>query len=226
MTKQNIKAAIFDMDGTLTDSMYIWDTAGETYLKNCGKEPAPDLRDRLRPLSLSQAAELFQREYGVTASVDEILQGFDDVVEHEYKINVTLKPGALQLLELLKSRGVRMSVASSSPRNIVVSTLDRLGILPYFEHVVTCGDVGLGKDHPAVYDRAAELMDAGRDNTAVFEDALHAVKTASAAGYYLVGVYDESEGINEDQIMPLCSLYVKSLEEVPAHFESFSFLQG
>lgn len=220
MKKRNIKAAIFDMDGTLTDSMYIWDTAGETYLKNCGKKPEPNLRERLRPLSLPQAAELFQREYGVTASVEEILRGFDDVVEHEYKTNVTLKPGAVRLLELLKKRGIRMSVASSSPRAIVVSTLDRLEILPYFDHIVTCGDVGLGKDHPAVYDRAAELMDAGRDNTAVFEDALHAVKTASGAGYYVVGIYDKSEGINEDQIMPLCSLYVKSLEEVPDFFES------
>lgn len=218
MNTHEIKAAIFDMDGTLTDSMYIWDTAGETYLRNCGKEPAPNLRERLRPLSLPQAAELFQREYSVTASVEEILRGFDDVVEHEYKTNVLLKPGAVRLLKLLKSRGVRMSVASSSPREIVVSTLDRLGILPYFEHVVTCGDVGLGKDHPAVYDRAAELMDAGRDNTAVFEDALHAVKTASRAGYYVIGVYDESEGVNEDQIMPLCSLYVKSLEQVPEFF--------
>lgn len=218
MNTHEIKAAIFDMDGTLTDSMYIWDTAGETYLRNCGKEPAPDLRERLRPLSLPQAAELFQREYGVTASVEEILRGFDAVVEHKYKTNVLLKPGAVRLLKLLKSRGVRMSVASSSPREIVVSTLDRLGILPYFEHIVTCGDVGLGKDHPAVYDRAAELMDAGRDNTAVFEDALHAVKTASGAGYYVIGVYDESEGVNEDQIMPLCSLYVKSLEQVPEFF--------
>lgn len=220
MNTHEIKAAIFDMDGTLTDSMYIWDTAGETYLRNCGKEPAPDLRERLRPLSLPQAAELFQREYGVAASVEEILRGFDDVVEHEYKTNVLLKPGAVRLLKLLKSRGVRMSVASSSPREIVVSTLDRLGILPYFEHVVTCGDVGLGKDHPAVYDRAAELMDAGRDNTAVFEDALHAVKTASGAGYYVIGVYDESEGVNEDQIIPLCNLYVKSLEQIPEFFES------
>ncbi|MCI8646509.1 MAG: HAD family phosphatase [Firmicutes bacterium] len=219
MNTHEIKAAIFDMDGTLTDSMYIWDTAGETYLRNNGKEPAPDLRERLRPLSLPQAAELFQREYGITASIEEILKGFDDVVEYEYRHNVVLKPGAAELLELLKARGIPMSVASSSPHSVVDTTLDRLGILPYFSHVVTCGDVGLGKDHPAVYDRAAELMGADRTCTAVFEDALHAVRTASEAGYFVIGIYDASEGINEEQIVPLCSRYVKSLDEALVFFE-------
>lgn len=215
MNTYKIKAAIFDMDGTLTDSMYIWDTAGETYLRNCGKEPTPDLRERLRPLSLIQAAELFQREFGITASVEEILKGFDDVVEYEYRHNVTLKPGALNLLELLKGQGIPISIATSSPRRIVLMVLERLGILHYFSHIVTCGDVGCGKDHPAVYDQAAELMGADPTHTAVFEDALHAVRTASKAGYFVIGIYDKSEGINEDKIIPLCSRYVKSLEEVP-----------
>lgn len=212
---ERFKSAIFDMDGTLTDSMYIWDTAGETYLRNQGKEPAPNLREQLRPLSLTQAAELFQRQYGITDSVDEILKGFDQVVEQEYRHHVTLKPGALELLEHFKKHGLEMTVATSSPRTIVLMVLKRLGVLSYFSHVVTCGDVGFGKDHPAVYHRAAELMGADASNTLVFEDALHAVTTAAKAGYFVVGVYDESEGINEDQIMPLCSLYLKSLEEFP-----------
>lgn len=207
------KSAIFDMDGTLTDSMYIWDTAGETYLRNHGVNPGPNLRETLRPLSLPQAAELFRQRYGITESVDEILKGFDDVVEEEYRYHVTLKPGALELLEHFKNQGLEMTVATSSPRPVVLMVLERLGILPYFSHVVTCGDVGFGKDHPAVYDRAAELMGSDTSNTLVFEDALHAVTTASKAGYFVVGVYDESEGVHEDRIMPLCSLYLKSLTE-------------
>ena len=213
MKEQQYRGAIFDMDGTLTDSMYIWDVAGETYLRNQGKEPAPDLREQLRPLSLAQAAELFQREYGITATVPEILRGFDQVVETEYRTNVILKDGVKELLADLKDKGITMSVATSSPREIVLMVLERLEILPYFSHVITCGDVGKGKDHPDVYDRAAALMGTRRDNTLVFEDALHAVTTASKAGYYVVGVYDESEGIDEDKIMPLCSQYVKSLRE-------------
>lgn len=210
---EKFKGAIFDMDGTLTDSMYIWDTAGETYLKNHGREPEPNLREKLRPLSLIQAAQLFQEHYGITDSVDEILKGFDEVVEQEYRHHVTLKPGAMELLEYLKKRGLEMAVATSSPRPIVLMVLERLGILSYFSHVVTCGDVGHGKDHPAVYHRAAELMGSDTSNTLVFEDALHAVTTASKAGYFVVGVYDESEGVHEDQIAPLCSLYLKCLTE-------------
>lgn len=213
MILEKFRGAIFDMDGTLTDSMYIWDTAGETYLRNHGKEPEPRLRELLRPLSLAQAAELFQKRYGITDSVDEILKGFDEVVENEYRHHVTLKPGALELLQHLKKQGLEMTVATSSPRSIVLMVLKRLGILPYFSHIVTCGDVGFGKDHPAVYDRAAELMGSEPADTLVFEDALHAVTTASKAGYFVVGVYDESEGVDEDKIVPLCDLYLKSLEE-------------
>lgn len=213
MEKTQYQGAIFDMDGTLTDSMYIWDTAGETYLKKHGKKPAPALREQLRPLSLAQAAELFQREYGIKETVPEILKGFDMVVEEEYRTNVVLKDGAKELLENLKARGIKMSVATSSPRSIVLMVLDRLGILPFFSHVVTCGDVGAGKDQPDIYDMAAGLMGTRRDNTLVFEDALHAVTTASKAGYYVIGVYDDSEGINEDKIIPLCSQYIKGLPE-------------
>lgn len=208
---KQFEGAIFDMDGTLTDSMYIWDTAGENYLKSCGKTPHPNLREQLRPLSLSQAAELFQKEYNIAEDVDEILKGFDRVVENEYKTNVILKPGVKELLQNLKNQRVRMAVATSSPREIVSMVLTRLDIAPYFSYIVTCGEVGLGKDHPAVYDRAAELIGTDKTNTIVFEDALHAIITAKEAGYYVVGVYDESEGINEDKIIPLCDQYLKTL---------------
>lgn len=210
---KEVKAAIFDMDGTLTDSMYIWDTAGETYLKTRGKTPRSDLRERLRPLSLEQAAKLFQQEYGITESVEEILEGFHQVVEQEYRTNVTLKPGVVPLLKLLKEKGVEMAVATSSPREIVLAVLSRLDILCYFSYVVTCGDVGAGKDRPDVYHRAARLMGSSPQATIVFEDALHAVSTAAAAGYYVIGVYDPSEGVHEADIIPLCSQYLKSLTE-------------
>lgn len=204
------KAAIFDMDGTLTDSMYIWDTAGITYLENQGITPAPDLRERLRPLSLEQAAELYQQEYGVTDSIPEILEGIDAVVEEAYH-HVTLKPGAL---ELLKELSIPKVLATSSPRRIVVETLDRLGILTYFDKVLTCGEIGIGKDQPDIYLQAAAFMESQPSETLVFEDALHAVRTASAAGFHVIGVFDASEGINEAAIRPLCKDYVKSLEDL------------
>lgn len=216
MTVPAKKGAIFDMDGTLTDSMYIWDTAGITYLKQQGKEPEPDLREKLRPLSLPQAASLFQKEYGVTASCGEILQGLKEITEKEYRENVTLKDGVLPLLSDLKANGVLLAVASSSPRSTVLMVLQRLEILSYFDYVVTCEDVGRGKEDPAVYHRAASLMGTDPAHTLVFEDALHAALTASAAGYCVIGVYDESEGVNEDRIRPLCRRYVRSLSQVNA----------
>lgn len=207
------KAAIFDMDGTLTDSMHIWDTAGITYLKNKGMTPAPDLRERSRALSLDQVIELYQQEYGIQDSRTQILADFDAIVETEYQ-HVSLKSGVPELLRLLSQHQIPMVVATASPLHIVTNTLNRLNILSYFSDVLTCGDIGIGKDHPDIYLKASFLMNSEPAETLVFEDALHAIRTARDAGFYVIGVYDHSEGINEDKIKPLCNEYVKSFTEL------------
>lgn len=207
------KAAIFDMDGTLTDSMHIWDTAGITYLKSKGITPAPDLRERSRALSLDQVIDLYRQEYGIQDSRTQILADFDAIVEAEYQ-KVPLKSGVLELLQLLSQHQIPMIVATASPLHIVTDTLKRLNILSYFSEVLTCGDIGIGKDHPDIYLKAAFLMGSEPAETLVFEDALHAIRTATDAGFYVIGVYDHSEGVNEDKIKPLCNEYVKSFTEL------------
>lgn len=207
------KAAIFDMDGTLTDSMHIWDTAGITYLKSKGITPAPDLRERSRALSLDQVIELYRQEYGIQDPREQILADFDAIVETEYQ-HVPLKSGVPELLQLLSHHQIPMIVATASPLHIVTNTLKRLNILSYFSEVLTCGDIGIGKDHPDIYLKAASLMGSTPSETLVFEDALHAIRTATDAGFYVIGVYDHSEGVNEDKIKPLCNEYVKSFTEL------------
>lgn len=207
------KAAIFDMDGTLTDSMHIWDTAGITYLKSKGITPAPDLRERSRALSLDQVIELYRQEYGIQDPREQILADFDAIVETEYQ-HVPLKSGVPELLQLLSQHQIPMIVATASPLHIVTNTLKRLNILSYFSEVLTCGDIGIGKDHPDIYLKAASLMGSTPSETLVFEDALHAIRTATDARFYVIGVYDHSEGVNEDKIKPLCNEYVKSFTEL------------
>ena len=175
-----LKGAIFDFDGTLVDSMFIWDTIGEDYLRSLGKEPNEDLRTVFMPLTLEEAAEYYREHYDVTLSVKEIVGGVNAMVEEIYRTRVTLKHGVADYLRWLKENGTPMCIATVTDRYLVEETLERLGILHYFSEIFTCAEVGYGKDKPIIYRKALEHLGTPKEETFVFEDSLFALKTAWA----------------------------------------------
>lgn len=207
-----LKGAIFDLDGTLLDSMFIWDTIGEDYLRTLGKEPHEDLREAFMPLTLEEAAEYYREHYGVTLSVREIVDGVNTMVEGIYRTNVTLKPGIAEYLHWLKENGVRMCVATVTDRYLVEETLERLGILHYFSEIFTCAEVGYGKDKPIIYRKALEHLGTSKEATCVFEDSLFALKTAKADGFPTVGVYDRHEN-RQDALKSLADYYIRDFAD-------------
>ena len=202
-----IKGAIFDLDGTLLDSMFIWDTIGEDYLRSLGKEPHEDLKETFMTLTLEEAAEYYREHYGVTLSVKEIVDGVNSMVEEIYRTKVTLKPRVAEYLAWLRVNGVRMCVATVTDRYLVEETLDRLGILQYFSEIFTCAEVGYGKDKPIIYRKAHEHLDTVKNETYVFEDSLFALKTAKADGFTTIGVYDRHE-TSQDKLKNLADYYI------------------
>lgn len=207
-----IDGAIFDMDGTLLDSMFIWDTAGEQYLRSRGIEPGENVDEILKGMSLYQAARYCQTEFGLTDSTDAIIDGVNDMIQHFYTDEVLPKTGVPQFLAELKKRQVKMCVATATDRYLVEAALTRTGLLSYFGEIFTCGIVGHGKDEPDIYHAAHRFLQTPKPNTWVFEDALYAVRTAKRAGYRVVGVFDRSEG-HADEIRALADLYIRSFEE-------------
>ena len=127
-----IKGAIFDFDGTLVDSMWIWDTFGEDYLRTLGKEPTENLTEAFKTFTLEQAAEHYRMHYGVTLSVKEIVDGMNAMVEKRYTDKVMLKHGATDFLKSLSEKGVKMCVATVTDKPIVEDVLKRLNIYEYF----------------------------------------------------------------------------------------------
>ena len=202
-----IKGAIFDLDGTLLDSMFIWDTIGEEYLRSLGKEPHEDLKETFMTLTLEEAAEYYREHYGVTLSVKEIVDGVNAMVEQTYRTKVTLKPGISEYLAWLKENGVRMCVATVTDRYLVEETLERLGVRHYFSEIFTCAEVGFGKDKPVIYQKALEHLGTAKDETYVFEDMLFALNTAKTDGFPTVGVYDRHEA-HQDELKELSDYYV------------------
>ena len=202
-----IKGAIFDLDGTLLDSMFIWDTIGEEYLRSLGKEPHEDLKETFMTLTLEEAAEYYRENYGVTLSVQEIVDGVNSMVEQTYRTKVTLKPGIAEYLAWLKGNGVRMCVAKVTDRYLVEETLERLGVRYYFSEIFTCAEVGFGKDKPVIYQKALEHLGTEKSDTYVFEDMLFALNTAKTDGFPIVGVYDRHEA-HQDELKELADYYI------------------
>ncbi len=202
-----LDGALFDLDGTLLDSMFIWDTIGADYLRSLGLEPRPDLRETLRNMSLYQAACYYQQEYHVPGTAEEIMAGVNRMIEHFYADEVQVKPDVPQFLERLKARGVRMCIATATARHLVEAALERTGIRPYFGALFTCTEVGHGKDEPHIFHAALDFLGTEPSRTLVLEDALYAIQTAKAAGYTVAGIFDPSEP-DQEAVKALSDYYI------------------
>lgn len=200
-------AAIFDVDGTLLDSMPLWEHVGEQYLIEKGCIPKPGMEERVRTMSMSQIADYCRTEYGIADSPETIIEEINGMVLEQYRTQVQAKPGIPELLERLKGEGVRLAVATASDRCLIEPALERTGLLPYFDLFLTCSEVGAGKDSPAIFLKAAETLETVPEQTVVFEDSLYAMKTAARAGFLLAGIFDESAAGEQDAIQTLADWY-------------------
>ncbi len=206
-----IKYAIFDFDGTLFDSMSIWDRVGEIYLGSLGIKPKPSLREDVRALSLYQAACYVKKEYKVSLSEEEIMAGINRVVEDFYLYEVLPKPGVIDSLDQMKRAGISMCIATASDQAQIKAALKRCNMDHYFEKIFTCTEVGHGKDEPLIFRKAMEFLGGDRSNTVVFEDAIHAIRTAKEDGFRVVAVFDASER-RQEEVRELTDAYLVDFE--------------
>lgn len=185
-----ITGAIFDMDGTLLDSLSIWDDAGALYLKTLGIEAEPGLGRRLFPMSMEEGAAYLRSKYGLHTTKEQIMQGVNAVIAEFYQNSAPLKPHVKSFLDQMQENKIRMAVATSSDLELAEAAFQRLDVLRYFTAILTCTQVGAGKTKPDTYYKAAEALQTDVRDTWVFEDALYAARTAKSAGFRVAGVYD------------------------------------
>jgi len=211
---KNVKGAIFDMDGTLIDSMWIWGDVAENYLKSHGKIPRPGLRETLRSFNTKEEAQYYIDEYGIDLSLEEIITGRDDMMLKLLLSEVELKPGVLSVLEALAKRGIKMCVATATERRLVEPTLERHGLNVFFPKIFTCTEEKTSKKNPDIFIRAAEYLGTKINETLVVEDALYAMETAKKAGFIVAGVYDRVADDQQDEIKNVCDFYWITMDEM------------
>jgi len=212
--RNSIKGAIFDLDGTLLDTMARLERVEIDYLVALGGVPKPGIAKILRALNLAEVSRYYRSEYGVRESLDEIFAGRNRLLEGYYFNDAPLKGEVVPVLDCLRGYDVSMCVATATDRHLVEPALLRCGISGYFDRILTCTEENTSKTNPDIYVRAAELMGTRICETIVVEDALHAIKSAKEAGFPVVAIYDESAEDQQEEIRAISDHYFMSLGEM------------
>ena len=196
--------AIFDMDGTLVDSMGYWQGLSGEYLSSKGvTENTENILERIKAMTVAEAAAYFVQVFRLPDTAEQVASEMNAMMADHYRWDIPLKRGVMDYLSRLRQAGVSMCVASATTAELMEACLSRLGAAEYFEFLLSCEEVGSGKSRPDVYLEAARRLGAQPGETAVYEDALHAAQTAKSAGFYTVAVFDDSGRSEWEQLRAL-----------------------
>lgn len=206
-----IQAAIFDLDGTLLDSQWIWTDVGAHFLRSIGIVPQPDLNEILAPMSMEQGCRYFISTYGLSLSVPQITSKIIAIVENFYRNDAKLKPHVKEFIQFIHSQRIKLCVVTATDRSLAAAALERCGISQYFDFLLTASEFGQGKDRPDIFLHAMEQLGGTFDTTLVFEDAPHAIRTAKTAGFSVIGIADPTA--NRAEAAPLCREYWEEFPE-------------
>ena len=213
-----IKGAIFDMDGTLLDSMRYWDTVGIDYLNRLGIEFDDANENYVLKVGILPFTEYCNKKYNLNKTYEEVLQDLHDIIAEKYNTVVELKAGARKMLERFKQNGVKMCIATATEQKEAKAVLKRLGVLDYFSEVLTTTIVGADKSSPLIYEVALEHLGTSKEETYIFEDAFYAIETATKANFKVVGVEDKSTVVPTEKIAPLCDYFLYEKDEYNTWF--------
>lgn len=201
MNDNHGKAAIFDLDGTLLDSMGVWDQVDIDFLSQRGIDVPDDYSTKVASMQFRQIAEYTIARFGLDDTPEQLMAEWDDMARVMYATVVEAKPGAADYLARLKASGARLAVATSLPPDLREPAMEHVGIASYFDAVVSVDDAGdVGKDRPDVYLLAASRLGVAPTDCTVFEDLLIGMKSAKSAGMRVWAMHDDSSAADWPQI--------------------------
>ena len=207
----NKSFAIFDMDGTLVDSMGYWRNMEREFLLSKGITDGLDaILEATKPMTLTESCTYFSEKCGIDCSPQQFIAEVETIMARHYAHDVQLKPGVREYLGDLKQRGIPMCVASATNKPLVELCLNTLGLQDCFRFILSCVEVGAGKNRPDVFVEAARRLGASPADCAVFEDAIYAVRSAHDAGFWVVAVKDEHNASCWDELCQIADEIIET----------------
>lgn len=209
-----IKAVIFDLDGTLVDSMWMWAGIDDKFLKARGIDCPSDLEKKVEGMSFTETATYFKNRFDLTETVEEIKEIWMEMAMEQYRHQVPLKPGAAEFLELLHARHIPMGIATSNGRELVEAVVKSLHIGQYFKVIATSCEVAAGKPAPDIYLKVAKELFAEPEDCLVFEDVPAGIMAGKRAGMKVCAVEDEFSKHMEAEKRSLSDYYIRDYYEL------------
>ena len=211
---KNIKACIFDLDGTLVDSMWMWPEIDKEYLGRFGIEYDDNLKNEIDGISFHETAVYFKNKFGISDSIEKICKDWEDMAYDKYKTEVKAKRGCQKFLEQLKSKGIKMGIATSNKRSMVNVVLESLGMKNFFEVITTSDEVKKGKPAPDVYLTTAKLLNVEPKHCLVFEDVVAGIIAGKSAGMKVCAVEDDFTREVRQRKKELSDYYIDDYSEL------------
>ena len=212
-----IKSAVFDLDGTLVDSLMLWDVMwskfGTLYREDPSFRPSEEDDKAVRTMTLADAMQLIHERYAIAESGEELVRCTNEILEKFYAEDVQLKPGVREFLDDCLANGVKMCIASATDVKLLRIALEHCDLEKYFSKIFSCAEIGKGKDCPDIYQAAQKYLGTTAGETWVFEDSAAALCTARKLGMQTVGIYDPYN-YGQDILRENASIYIDKGESL------------
>ncbi len=209
-----IKAVIFDLDGTLVDSMGLWRDIDIEFLGARGIEYKDDLQEKIEGMSFTETAVFCKDYYNLTESVEELKEIWNRMAENKYRYEVQLKPGVMAFLEELKKQGIKMGIATSNSKELIAAVNEAYHFDRYISCIVTSCSVNKGKPAPDVYLEAARQLGVSPKECLVFEDIVKGIEAGKNAGMLVCAVEDSFSANQRERKKELSDYYIESYDEI------------
>ncbi|MDW7661386.1 MAG: HAD family phosphatase [Bacillota bacterium] len=206
---KDIKAIIFDLDGTLVDSMWIWKQIDIDFLEKRGIILPEDLQKQIEGKSFTETAKYFIERFDLNESIEEIQSEWNEMARQFYAERIPLKPGVKQLLMNAKLHGIKMGIGTSNSRELLLEVIKAHQIEGFFETIRTSCEVSQGKPFPDIFLKVAEDLGVSPAECLVFEDTHAGVLAAKNAGMKAVAIYDELSEPYTDAIKDTADHYIE-----------------
>lgn len=214
MILHNIDAVIFDLDGSLVDSMWMWKEIDIEYLGRFGIPLPEDLQNEIEGMSFSETAFFFKERFQIPHSLEEIKADWNRMAWDKYTHEVPLKEGAGEFIAYCMTQGIKLGIATSNSRELVENVISALDLQECFSCIMTGCDVAKGKPAPDVYLAVAEALQVEPARCLVFEDIVPGILAGKAAGMKVCAVEDEYSMYQRDEKKELADFYIQDYHEV------------